>query len=365
MRLTSLKPLFLKVQRTVRDLAIKLNKPVEFEMAGEDIEIDRTMIELLNDPLIHIVRNALDHGIEKVETRRERRKTEKGTISMVARQAGGRIIVEIQDDGGGINRDKVFAKAVKMGIITGNERLTDEEVFDLIFAPGFSTADQVTDVSGRGVGLDVVKANIKKLKGTIEIESKQGEGSLFKISLPLTTAITEGIVVFIKGIRFVIPMDGIRELLRITDKDITTIKDGHECLSVRGKILPMVRLQSVMYRHALSNSAYSVKDAMASAEEMRDSRNEETVVVVDHLGTLVALTIDGVIGQNQVVVKPLGQHINTTNGIAGAAIMGDGKIALVLDIDGLVRNLKKGSSEKKQEKKAEKKPAESDKRAVA
>ncbi len=340
MRMTSLKPLFLKVQRTVRDLAIKLSKPVEFEMNGEDIEIDRTMIELLSDPLIHIVRNAVDHGIEKSDGRKQNGKEEKGHVWVTAKQSGGRIVVEIKDDGGGISKDKVKNKAIKLGIIKESQALSDQEVYDLIFAPGFSTADAVTDVSGRGVGLDVVKSNIQKLKGTIEIESTIKKGSVFRISLPLTTAITEGIVVYINQVRYVVPMDGICELLRIEDHAITNIDSSHECLTVRGKVLPLIRMNKVMSSASALKKLNLVKGDFAIEQNEGMSGKNGTVVVVDHLGVLVALTVDGVIGQNQVVVKPLGQNINTTNGIAGAAIMGDGKIALVLDIDGLVRNLK-------------------------
>jgi two-component system chemotaxis sensor kinase CheA len=345
MRMTSLKPLFLKVQRTVRDVAIKLNKPVDFEMHGEDIEIDRTMIELLSDPLIHIVRNAVDHGIEKEDVRKERGKTDKGFVHITAKQSGGRIVVEIRDNGGGISKEKVKAKAIRQGLIKDSQVLTDQEVYDLIFSPGFSTAETVTDVSGRGVGLDVVKSNIHKLKGTIEIESVLNQGSLFRISLPLTTAITEGIVVFINQVRYVIPMDSISELLRIEDHTIAKIDSLHECLTVRGKVLPLIRMNKIMNSASAIQRLNLVKgDFSVNAEEGMSNRNG-TVVIVDHMGMFVALTVDGVIGQNQVVVKPLGTNINTTNGVAGAAIMGDGKIALVLDIDGLVRNLKNKRSQ--------------------
>jgi two-component system, chemotaxis family, sensor kinase CheA len=349
MRMTSLKPLFLKVQRTVRDVAIKLNKPVDFEMNGEDIEIDRTMIELLSDPLIHIVRNAVDHGIEKGEVRKERGKNEKGSVHITAKQSGGRIVVEIKDDGGGISKEKVKAKAVRLGLVKESQALTDQEIYDFIFAPGFSTADQVTDVSGRGVGLDVVKSNIHKLKGTIEIESKVKEGSLFRISLPLTTAITEGIVVFINQVRYVIPMDSISELLRMEDHTIAMIDSVHECMTVRGKVLPLIRMNKIMKAASAMQRMNIVKGDFAISPEEGLSGKNGTVVVVDHMGMFVALTVDGVIGQNQVVVKPLGTNINTTNGVAGAAIMGDGKIALVLDIDGLVRNLKNKKVQEKAE----------------
>ena len=350
MRMTSLKPLFLKVQRTVRDLAIKLNKPIEFTMSGEDIEIDRTMIELLNDPLIHIVRNALDHGIEKGAQRKLLGKTEKGFISMTAKHAGGRIVVEIKDDGSGIDREKVLAKAINNKIISETQRnLTNQQVYDLIFAPGFSTADAVTDISGRGVGLDVVKSNIQKLKGTIEIDTEMGKGSIFRLSLPLTTAITEGIVVIINQIRYVIPMDSIRELLRIEAGSVTNVRGEEECLSVRGRILPLVKMNLLMKINGISNTILEAMNLKASQVTATKSEITETrtdmVVVIDHLGYNIALTIDAVLGQNQVVVKPLGQNINTTNGVAGAAIMGDGKIALVLDLDGLVRYVRASNSQ--------------------
>lgn len=352
MRMTSLKPMFLKMQRIVRDLAIKLDKPVEFVTDGEDIEIDRTMIDLLADPLVHITRNAVDHGIEKKAVRAERGKPAKATVKMTAKQAGGRVLIEIRDDGGGIDRSRVLKKAIDNGIVTevAASRMTDRQVYDLLFAPGFSTAEKVTDVSGRGVGLDVVKSNIEKLKGTIDIESELGKGSTFRISLPLTTAIMDGIIVMIDGYRFVMPIDSIRELVQIADKSIIEITPDRKVVSVRDRVLPLIQMNEVLSFARGGNYSTEGEAAVSTGEQNAFGRQTKgMVVVIESLGFKTALRIDGVIGQSQVVVKSLGENMKSTSGIAGAAILGDGKIALVLDVDGLSRQINHVESHRQQE----------------
>ena len=325
MRMTGLKPLFMRLQRTVRDTAIKVGKPIEFVMHGEETEIDRTMIELLADPLMHIVRNSVDHGIEKTATRKSSGKAEQGRISVNARQAGGRVVVEVQDDGGGINRDKVFLKAFEKGL-TGNhtspDTMKDSELYQLIFAPGFSTADTVSDISGRGVGLDVVRSNIEKLKGSIEIESNPGAGTNFRISIPLTTSITDGMLAIIEGNRYIIPMDRIRELVHMRDAQITEVTPGNRCVEVRGRSLPLAHLDGI--------------DELDRSEEGGAyPGGGEMLVVTDNGHRPFAFQVDRVIGQSQVVLKSLGPNFKQNLLISGAAVMGDGRVALVLDIDGM------------------------------
>ncbi len=325
MRMTGLKPLFMRLQRTVRDTAIKVGKPIEFVMHGEETEIDRTMIELLADPLMHIVRNSVDHGIEKTATRKNSGKAAQGRISVSARQAGGRVVVEVQDDGGGINRDKVFLKAFEKGL-TGNhtspDSMKDSELYQLIFAPGFSTAETVSDISGRGVGLDVVRSNIEKLKGSIEIESKPGSGTNFRISIPLTTSITDGMLAIIEGNRYIIPMDRIRELVHMRDARITEVTPGYRCVEVRGRSLPLAHLDGL--------------DELDRSEEGGAyPGGGEMLIVTDNGQRPFAFQVDRVIGQSQVVLKGLGPNFKENLLISGAAVMGDGRVALVLDIDGM------------------------------
>jgi two-component system chemotaxis sensor kinase CheA len=321
MRMTPLKSLFLKTQRVVRDLSVKLNKPVDFQMQGEDTEIDRTMVELLGDPLMHIARNALDHGIEKADRRQQAGKPPAGKITLIAQQMGGRVVVKISDDGGGIDREKILKKALEKGLVPQDrtpESISDQEVYQLIFAPGFSTAETVSDVSGRGVGMDVVKTNVEKLKGTIEIKTRLGQGSTFEISLPLTTSITDGMQVQAAGQPFILPLDGIRELVDFNESATTQMHDGNEVLNVRGKLLPIIDLDM----------------ALGYASE-RVSGAEKTIVVVEGNRGIRAIRVDAVLGQVQVVLKTLGDYFSASRGIAGAAIMGDGKVALVLDIDNI------------------------------
>ncbi len=325
MRMTPLKGMFLKTQRIIRDLSVKLGKPVDFHMSGEDTEIDRTMVELLSDPLMHMVRNSLDHGIEKVSTRRERGKQDKGIIHLSAQQIGGRIVVKIQDDGNGIPRDRILGKAIEKGLVPENmdpSTLTDSQVFNFIFAPGFSTAEAVTDVSGRGVGMDVVKTNIEKLKGTIEIESQDGQGSVFSISIPLTTSITDGMIVEVGTQLYLLPIETIRELVNIKAGSVVRMSNGVEVLNHRETIMPTLDLESLLHSRAIDDQ----------------TERGKTMLLVDTGRQTVALRVSRVLGQAQVVLKPLGPNFSQTKGIAGAAILGDGKVALVLDPHTLGQN---------------------------
>ncbi len=319
MRMTPLKTQFLKVQRIVRDLSIKLEKPVEFRMSGEETEIDRTMVELLSDPIMHIVRNSVDHGVESAQLRREKGKPEKGQITLSASQAGGRVLVRIQDDGGGINRKRVLAKAIEKGLIAPGRdpaRMSDREICGLIFTPGFSTAEQLTEVSGRGVGMDVVKTNIEKLKGTVEVESKEGAGTCITLSIPLTTSVTDGMVVQYGGRTFVLPMENIRELLTVRRSDLIETYPGTFGVRYRERVIAKADLLAL------------VRDVTF---EKRSEHDECIHVVVESGGSIAAFEIDQIVGQTQVVLKALDKTFSSTRGVAGAAILGDGRVALVLD----------------------------------
>lgn len=326
MRMTPLKGLFLKTQRIVRDLSIKLNKPIQFSMSGEDTEIDRTMVELLSDPLLHIARNSLDHGIEKQEARLSRNKPAKGSIHLSAQQVGARVIVKISDDGGGINRGRIIKKAIEKGIIAANRdpsTLNDRDVVNLIFAPGFSTAEKVTDVSGRGVGMDVVKTNIEKLKGVIDVETEEGKGTTLKISIPLTTAITDGMIILVGDQRFILPIDSIKELVTFNPSSITEIQANAEVFNYRGTVLPVLCLRKLLCQGA------SIRSQGLHPGVPR------TLAVIETSHQMIALELGEVKDHTQVVLKPLGPSFENIGGISGTAILGDGKVALVLDPQGL------------------------------
>ena len=325
MRMTPLKSLFLKTQRVARDLSVKLNKPVEFLMSGEDTEIDRSMVEILGDPLLHIVRNALDHGIEKIDQRKTLGKKIAGTISLTAQQLGSRIIVTISDDGSGLSRDRIAKKALEKGLIPESKNiaeLSNNEIYNLIFSPGFSTVEQVSEISGRGVGMDIVKTNIEKLRGSIDIKTEEGKGTVFKISIPLTTSITDGMLVKIANHLYILPLDGIRELVNFSSDSVTHMHTGRDVLNVRGKLLPILNLNQVL-NCDLGSSMHSY------------NTENDTIVVVDGQRGLIALRVNGILGQVQVVLKSLSEYFSLSQGVAGAAILGDGKVALVIDVDNL------------------------------
>lgn len=322
MRMTPLKQLFIKTQRIVRDVSIKLNKDVHFEMTGEDTEIDRTLVEILSDPLMHMIRNAMDHGIESTEVRKKNGKPERGSIKLSASQEGGRVVVRIQDDGRGIDREKILSKALKNNLISANTdtaKMTDRQVFELLCAPGFSTAEVVTDLSGRGVGLDVVRSNIEKMRGTLEIQSTLGKGTTFVVSLPLTTSITEGILLEIGNNIYILPIGGVKEILSLEIKNIVPLSGGDLVLSHRDHVYPIIHLPCL-----LENSC--------DKESIND---ESTVVLIEAGANIVGIIVDRVLGQTQVVLKSLGETFRNDKGIAGGAIMGDGRVALVLDPIGL------------------------------
>ncbi len=314
MRMVPLKSTFQKMARVVRDLAHKSGKLVDFITEGEDTELDRYMVELINDPLIHMVRNAVDHGIEPPDVRAANGKLPKGMVRLAAYHAGGNVVIEIQDDGKGLNRDKILEKALAKGLVPTDKALSDSEVYNLIFEPGFSTAEKVTDVSGRGVGLDVVKRNIEAMRGRIEITSQLGNGTTFVLRLPLTMAVTEGMLVKVGREQFIMPTINIRLSFRPEPESIATVSGKGEMVVVQGQCLPMFRL------HRLFEIDGAVEDP-----------TQGLLIVVDDGDKGYALLVDEILGQQSVVAKSLGYGIRHIKGISGGAILGDGRVGLILD----------------------------------
>ena len=314
LRMIPIKPTFQKMERLSRDLARNFGKKVHFQVAGEDTELDRTVVEEIGDPLVHMVRNALDHGLETPEQRAAAGKSDTGSVRLSAYHQGSNMVIELQDDGRGIDPDRIFRKAVEKGIISPGAQLSREEIYALIFAPGFSTAEKVTAVSGRGVGMDVVKRNIEKLRGKIEITSEVGRGSTFKVKLPLTMAIIDGLVLRVGADKFILPSTSVQRALRPPREAISTVHGQGEMLELRGRILPLHRLHR---RFGIPADAQQPWDGI--------------VVIVEHSGRLSALLVDEMMSKQEVVIKHLGAFMQNLPGVAGGAILGDGNIALILD----------------------------------
>ncbi len=314
LRMIPIKPTFQKMERLVRDLARDLGKKVNFTTSGEDTELDRTVVEQIGDPLVHMVRNAMDHGLEPAAERLAHGKAEAGSVHLHAYHQGSNIVIELRDDGRGIDPARIYKKAVENGIIAAGSVLTRDEIFALIFAPGFSTAEKVTSVSGRGVGMDVVKRNIQKLRGHVEIASEVGHGSTFMIKLPLTMAIIDGLVVRVGADRFILPTTSVQVALRPARGSITTVQGRGELIEIRGKLLPLHRL----------HRRFGIPC---------DTENpwEGIVVILENSGRQSALFVDEMISKQEVVIKSLGAFMQGLPGVAGAAILGDGNIALILD----------------------------------
>lgn len=320
MRMIPLKTTFRKMARLVRDLSRKIGKDVTFTTEGEDTEIDRNMVDIINDPLVHMVRNALDHGIELPDVREQIGKPRHGTVNLSAYHSAGNVVVEINDDGKGLDRSAIISKAKERGLLEDGTNLNDREVYNLIFEPGFSTAKIVSDVSGRGVGMDVVKKNIENIRGHVEIYSRQGKGSTFKMSLPLTLAIIDGMVVRVGNEKYVIPTISIVRSVQPMPENITTVLKRGEMLSLQGELIPLFRLGSLF-------------DVDGAVEEI----SEAIAVVVENDGQQAGLLVDELIGSQQIVIKTLGETLGNILGISGSAIMPDGRVGLILDVGGLVR----------------------------
>ena len=325
LRMVPIKNTFQKMLRLVRDQAKKAGKEVQLVMSGEDTEIDRNMVEEIYEPMVHIIRNSIDHGLELPQEREAANKPKQGYIYLRAYHKGGDIVIEIEDDGQGLNREKIRKKAISSGLIKEGEKLTEGEINNLIFHPGFSTAEKITDVSGRGVGMDVVKNKIiEKLRGRVEIQSSPGKGTTIFIRLPLTLAIINGMVVRVNGEKYIIPTLAVQESFRPKKTECHTVKRKGEVIMFRDSLVPLIRLDQLL---ALNGND--------SSGEMDKAPWEKLVVVVENQERRRCLLVDELLGQEEVVIKSLGKGLTDVKGIAGGAIMGDGRVGLILDIAGI------------------------------
>ncbi len=312
LRMVKIGGVFDRFKRVVRDLSHDLGKTVELEIRGEETELDKTLVERIADPLTHLVRNAMDHGIEPTQVRTARGKSAAGRLTLNAYHDSGSIVIEVSDDGGGLKRERILAKAIERGLIEPGRELSDEEVFDLIFEPGFSTAEQITNLSGRGVGMDVVKRNITALRGSIDLRSDEGVGTTVSIRLPLTLAIINGFQVAVGESRFVLPLESIDECVELASDT------GHDFADLRGEVLPFVRLREL----------FGTRDPAV---------RRESIVVVRHGAQRAGLVVDSLLGESQTVIKPLGKVFRKASCVTGSSILGNGEVALILDVPALVR----------------------------
>jgi two-component system chemotaxis sensor kinase CheA len=311
---------FSRVPRILRELASSTGKHVRLEVSGESTELDKTVIERLGEPLTHLIRNAVDHGIEAADERIAAGKTAEGTLTLSAEHRSGRILIRIGDDGKGIDRDRVFAKAVEKGLVAPDAILSKEEIDLLIFAPGFSTAQQISNISGRGVGMDVVRQNVKDLGGRITIDSEPGKGTTFTLTLPLTLAISDGMVVNVGDQTLVVPLANVVESLRPEPHEVQGLGANRSMINVRGRFIPVI----------------SLAHAVGAARAVSDPREAVLIVVETEGAGRAALMVDAICDQRQVVIKSLDTHYRSVDGVAGATILGDGRVALIIDVDGLV-----------------------------
>ncbi|RZI44054.1 chemotaxis protein CheA [Herbaspirillum sp. HC18] len=312
LRMVKIDATFNRFQRVVHDVARELGKDIGLEVSGEDTELDKTVVEKIGDPLTHLVRNAMDHGIEPVDVRIARGKPAKGTVKLDAYHDSGSIVISVSDDGGGLKREKILAKAIERGIVDAGHHLSDDEVYKLIFEPGFSTADQISNLSGRGVGLDVVKRNITALRGSVSVQTVEGIGTTVTIRLPLTLAIIDGFLVEVGSSVFAIPLDMIEECVAYS------AEPGHDYTNLRGQVLPFIRLREL----------FKVDGAAA---------RRENIVVLKHAGQKAGLVVDRLLGEFQTVIKPLGKMFGRVKCVSGSTILGSGEVALILDVPALVQ----------------------------
>lgn len=319
-RMLPIGSVFNRFPRLVRDLSQKLGKQVKLELIGEQTELDKTVLEKIGDPLVHLVRNAIDHGLEMPDKRRAAGKSELGTLRLEAAHKGGSIVLQIVDDGAGLNRDAIIAKAIQKGLIQSGEGLSEEAVGELIFLPGFSTAAVTTDLSGRGVGMDVVRRNVVDLGGSVTIQSRPGNGTTFTITLPLTLAIIDGLSAAVGQETYIVPIISVVESIKLKEDAVRKVTNGGELFRFRGEYIPVVRLHDAF-------------GAETPVTEIPDG----LMIIAESDGTRVGLFVDKLIGQQQAVVKSLEQNYRRVNGISGATILADGSVALIVDIAGLIR----------------------------
>lgn len=321
MRMIPLKGTFKKMARLVRDISRKVGKNVQLVTEGEETEIDRNMVDIISDPLMHMVRNSVDHGIEPPEERERAGKARQGLLRLSAYHSAGSVVVEIADDGRGLDRDAILAKAREKGLVSEDASLTEREIFNLVFEPGFSTARKVTDVSGRGVGMDVVKKNIESLRGQVEIESERNKGSIFRMSLPLTLAIIDGMVIRVGSETYIIPTVSIVRSVKPEGNELSTVLNRGEMLSLQGHLIPLIQLGDLFHTDGFN--------------EKNDNRL--VVVVEDDNRKQAGLVIDDLVGRQQIVIKTLGEGMKNIPGISGGAIMPNGQVGLILDVGGVVK----------------------------
>ena len=320
LRMVKIGATFNRFQRVVHDVSREIGKDIGLMVKGEDTELDKTVVEKIGDPLMHLVRNAIDHGIESAELRAARGKPAKGSVTLEAYHDSGSIVIAVSDDGGGLKRERILAKALERGLIEPGHNLTENDIYGLIFEPGFSTAEQITNLSGRGVGLDVVKRNITALRGSVGVSSEEGVGTTVTVRLPLTLAIIDGFLVEVGTSVFAIPLDMIEECVAYT------AEPGHDYTNLRGQVLPFIRLRELF-------------------EVSGEPTRRENIVVLKHAGQKAGLVVDTLLGEFQTVIKPLGQMFNQVKCISGSTILGSGEVALILDVPALVRQ---ASSNEKQ-----------------
>jgi len=316
MRMVQIGDIFSRFPRVVRDVSKELGKSIQLNVSGADTELDKSMVDKLGDPLMHIVRNAIDHGIESSEARLAAGKPAEGNVWLNAYHESGSVVIEVADDGAGLRKDKILAKAVANGLVSPDAMLPDGEVYKLIFEPGFSTAEQVTNISGRGVGMDVVRRSIEQLRGTIDIESAVGEGTTFRIRLPLTLAIIDGFLVSVGNATFVIPLETVIECIEMPGNALQG--DAHNCLNLRGEVLPLLGLNQFL-------------------ELAQPPGKRQNVVVVRYGDSKAGIVVDELLGEFQTVIKPLGSLFRHLRAISGSTILGSGEVALILDIPALIQ----------------------------
>ncbi|MYM91846.1 chemotaxis protein CheA, partial [Rugamonas sp. FT82W] len=312
LRMVRIGATFSRFQRVVHDVAREIGKDIRLQVSGEDTELDKTVVEKLGDPLTHLVRNAIDHGIEPAALRLERGKPAQGTVRLHAYHDAGNIVIEVSDDGGGLRREKILAKAEARGLIESGQSLSDAEIYNLVFEPGFSTAEQVTNLSGRGVGMDVVKRNIVALRGSVSLASTEGVGTTVSVRLPLTLAMIDGFLVSVGKAPFVVPLEMIEECIEYS------AAPGHQYTDLRGEVLPFVRLRDVF---ALDGAA----------------GRRQSIVVVRQGGVKAGLVVDALHGEFQTVIKPLDKMFQRADRLSGSTILGTGEVALILDVPALIR----------------------------
>jgi two-component system chemotaxis sensor kinase CheA len=362
LRMVQIGATFNKFQRVVRDVSKEIGKDICLEISGADTELDKTVVEKIGDPLTHLVRNSMDHGIESAEVRMARGKPAQGTLRLNAYHDSGSIAIEVSDDGGGLNKQRILAKAIERGLVKADQALTDGEIYNLIFEPGFSTAETVNNLSGRGVGMDVVRRNITALRGSIEIESEEGVGATIRIRLPLTLAIIDGFLVGVAGSSFIVPLEMVVECVELTEEESDNAQ-GSDYLNLRGEVLPFIRLRQLFdlsepppppegadaassdYFGA-SGSPRLVADSGIDRSFLDDEMlallepvKRDNVVVVNYAGHRAGLVVDTLMGEYQTVIRPLGAVFTGIQGISGFTILGSGQVALILDVPGLIQRV--------------------------